>query len=526
MKRISLLAGSVAMLLAAATGRVAAQDYVGGRVINAPYVDAGRMLLFSQDDMTYGTSRTVAMGGAFVSLGADLSSMGINPAGLGMYQSSDWGITQALSINSTHTGITAPPVSGSFAADGDRVSYGLNNFGAAFNVFNGSKGLTSLTLGFTYNRAANFNSRTRLRTTGEGASIADMYARQLDNMVDSGVDADFLLDDAWSEELGAVLGYEAGLVGLGAQGFHSNAGAGPFSSEFSSLTRGGIYEYDFSAGANISNFLYLGATVSVKEINYHDRTTYGEGSAAGSASLSQESTIDGSGVSAKFGVVVRPLPALRIGAAIHLPVLYSLEHDYEGTMRAFDRVRLSESYVETFRTAPRLLVGVSGVVADRAILALDWEAAWYDRIGLRENTLEAEVASEAASEAAYKTAHTLRFGFEYLASEATSLRAGAGYMFDFMRPGADGGEAVVGYPTVRSGYSLSAGVGFNVGERSYVDFAYMFNRARLTPYELYYYERDGQFTAQYSTDGGRDVPRDYRPLKNMHQITLTLGARF
>jgi len=33
----------------------------------------------------FGTARVMGMGGAFTSLGADLSSMSINPAGLGMY---------------------------------------------------------------------------------------------------------------------------------------------------------------------------------------------------------------------------------------------------------------------------------------------------------------------------------------------------------------------------------------------------------------------------------------------------------
>ena len=35
----------------------------------------------------FGTARVMGMGGAFTSLGADLSSMSINPAGLGMYLS-------------------------------------------------------------------------------------------------------------------------------------------------------------------------------------------------------------------------------------------------------------------------------------------------------------------------------------------------------------------------------------------------------------------------------------------------------
>ena len=36
-----------------------------------------------------GSIRTMAMGGAFGALGADIASMGINPAGIGMYRRGD-----------------------------------------------------------------------------------------------------------------------------------------------------------------------------------------------------------------------------------------------------------------------------------------------------------------------------------------------------------------------------------------------------------------------------------------------------
>ena len=40
----------------------------------------------SQTTFSLGTARSMAMAGAFTSLGADLTSMAINPAGLGMYR--------------------------------------------------------------------------------------------------------------------------------------------------------------------------------------------------------------------------------------------------------------------------------------------------------------------------------------------------------------------------------------------------------------------------------------------------------
>jgi len=61
----------------------------------SPYtVDA---VMFSQTDGG-GTARFVALGGANVSLGGDISSISGNPAGLGFYNRSSWSISPVLRI--------------------------------------------------------------------------------------------------------------------------------------------------------------------------------------------------------------------------------------------------------------------------------------------------------------------------------------------------------------------------------------------------------------------------------------------
>ncbi len=179
--RILLTAGILVMGAAAGpAGPVAqAQDLeIAGRVITTPIFDIGRQLMLSQGDNIYGTARSAAMGGAFTSLGADLSSMSINPAGLGMYQSSDIGLTQALSIDrmKTASDYMRP---GALSSGGTRISYGINNLGAAFNLLNRSGTLTSLTLGINYNRTANFNSLARFSTIFDYSSIAHRFQNHL-----------------------------------------------------------------------------------------------------------------------------------------------------------------------------------------------------------------------------------------------------------------------------------------------------------------------------------------------------------
>lgn len=57
----------------------------------------------SQTTFSLGTARSMAMAGAFTSLGADLTSMAINPAGLGMYRRNEISITPLMSFARAET---------------------------------------------------------------------------------------------------------------------------------------------------------------------------------------------------------------------------------------------------------------------------------------------------------------------------------------------------------------------------------------------------------------------------------------
>lgn len=533
MKKIVLLAGCA---LLAGMGSVKAQD-VFGRVIMGPLFTVEQRLALAQNDYIYGTSRSAAMGGAFTSLGADLSSMNINPAGLGMYQSSDWGFTQALSINATKT--DAPNMAaGSFSSGGNRTSYGLNNAAIAFNIFNRSGGFTSLTVGFGYNRAANFNQRSFVGTSGERTSIAEMFAQELNFALDEDMTAGdfsssadpnpFYNEDIYLDEWGATLGYQTGLVGYDGSKFNWNGIGDPKNSYFQSVTKGGIYEYSVSAGANISNFLYLGATLGISQVNYKEDTSYEEeySSALGSMWYDQHTKITGDGFTMKLGAIARPWPFLRLGLAFHLPTYYTLDKSYTSSMSAGNSVTRDsgDPLVDEpqYNTAPRLLVGISGVIADRAILAFDYERAWYNKMHLRSIYMEDVENSKTESARIYKPSNTFRAGLEILASHAVSLRAGGSYMANYMRDK----YALTSNPTVKSAWSLAAGAGFNVGRNGYIDLSYTYQRANYTSYEHFYFDDGTNLVSQYDIVDGNDVSRYYTPKKNMHQITLTLGSRF
>ena len=81
MKRVILLLAAVAAT-AAASAKNPDRGW-GGLLMDKDVMMPGDMAELSQTQFNFGTARAMAMAGAFTSLGADLSSMSINPAGLG-----------------------------------------------------------------------------------------------------------------------------------------------------------------------------------------------------------------------------------------------------------------------------------------------------------------------------------------------------------------------------------------------------------------------------------------------------------
>ena len=53
-----------------------------------------------------GTARSTSMAGSFGALGADFSSFSINPAGIGVYRSTEFTMTPAISWDNTESKIS------------------------------------------------------------------------------------------------------------------------------------------------------------------------------------------------------------------------------------------------------------------------------------------------------------------------------------------------------------------------------------------------------------------------------------
>ena len=101
----------------------------------------------AQRDLT-GTARFVGMGGAMGALGGDLSTMGTNPAGIGIYRSNDASVTFGYNINSTDANYQG----NTFSNNKYRWSLDNAGFGYAMKIGNQTS-LRYVNFGFSYNHS-------------------------------------------------------------------------------------------------------------------------------------------------------------------------------------------------------------------------------------------------------------------------------------------------------------------------------------------------------------------------------------
>ncbi|WP_300749294.1 transporter [uncultured Alistipes sp.] len=556
MKRLRITLAAVALI---ACGTTLGQNLsFGGAVLNRDGVMAGEFAQLSQTQ-PFGTARSMALGGAFASLGADLASMSVNPAGLGMYQRNEIVLTPMMTFQSSDTAGTNP-----FGKNG-KNRFAMANFGAALNTYQSSGTLTSLTIGIGLNRIADFNSRYSYKFDtpypnggGQAPSIADVFGRQLgqagifpNNNGELGYD--YNNPYFWP----AILGYNGYMISSFTDAAGSYYVPDCIGSNASILhymdvvNSGSINEFALSFGANFNNIVYLGATIGIQSVHKSTGIYYGEdyrydnGPAANSAGdqlisqldyadLYQHSVLDGSGANLKIGVIVRPSEALRIGVAFHTPTYYSLERSYYGTINSqlynndtgdteinsdgtpYQDDMGSDSWC--FTSPARLMLGISYTFGNFGLISIDYERDWYNGIRVKNTPDGFDIYPEdykAEFKHGFQGTNTLRAGIEIKPLPVMALRVGGGFTGSMFKNRNDYYDMPLAY---RTSY-VAAGIGFNLSRSISLDMAYQYIADKQTPYQLFY-SLDRDTGTYYDSTGLFDTQ------STRHNAVLSLAFHF
>jgi len=387
-------------------------------------------------------------------LGGDPTVMTTNPAGLGLYRSSELTFTANLAVNAAKADY------GNSSELDRRTRFNVNNFSyvTVIPYYTGTQKHSSGTFGISFNRLANFN---RQFTTGKQLPINQTVATFI-NDISQGIPIDAFRgemlfngrplnpwnngDIAWL----SVLGFQTGLIyPLTDDPDNSEYSLG-FSdtdtahSEMSYSERGFINEWAFSYSHNFDNKFYLGATFGAKNMEYERDSWYTENYFNRDAAqpfgyfyLDNWQLTSGAGFNLKVGGIARVMDNLRVALAFHTPTWYAMTSQYDVQGEAyfnndditdFATVRPLEPHVKryTYRSPYKILAGASYIIAQKGIVSLDYELEDYNsmRLSEREGSEGWFVSSNNNMSRNFKATHTVKFGAEYRLTNNVSLRCG------------------------------------------------------------------------------------------------------
>lgn len=279
-------------------------------------------LRFSYQPVSTGSARIQAIGGANISLGGDISSSFINPAGLAQFRTNEIVFSPAFNLNS------------------DKMLYNDQTTTDSKNKFNiGTSGVifgwgnrynnNSTALSFAVNRTANFNSGFSYGGTNLNSSYSFKWIEEVDNSSATSVD-----DIRKNFPLGASQAYESYLLDIDANGhlFTHASTDKMLNQKFAYQTGGGITEAAFAMAWNRNNKFLYGVTIGIPIINYERKSTITEKDGTGNTNNDFDSFIfnenlktTGTGFNAKLGIIFKPVEYFRIGLTFHTPSIISLK---------------------------------------------------------------------------------------------------------------------------------------------------------------------------------------------------------
>lgn len=437
-------------------------------------------LHYSQTTSFGGTARSASMGGAFGALGADFSSLSINPAGVALYKKSEFTLTPV--INGMHTSSDYMNTT----QNDYRYSLGLNNIGMVFTGNTSKslqdKGWMNIQFAFGMNKTNIFNSRTWINGFNPTNSIMDVYwqnAKGLSpsnlNDYDTGLAFDTYLLDTTN--------------GSNVINFYSPS-QGNVQQTKLITGKGAINEMVFTVGGNYKDKLYIGGTIGIPFLRYVEQSTYEEKDIQDtifefeSLKIQDHIITKGTGLNFKFGMIYRPFDWLRLGGSFHSPTFFGLQDDFKRTITSsFDGSNIPEIngthkstsptnvFDYTVTTPMRAIGSIALILGTRGLISADYEYVNYPEARLSSTTDPFSDENDAI-QIKYRSQRNIRLGGE-LRLDPLTLRAGYALYGSPYHTNINDGER----------QSISFGFGFR-DEDYFLDFAYVMS-VQKEDYYLY-----------------------------------------
>ena len=482
-----------------------------------------------------GTARFVGMGGAMGALGGDISVIGTNPAGIGIFRSNDLSVSFGFNNTATESNFRGTPMK----EDNTRAS--LDQLGFVYSMKIGNTtSLRYVNFGFNYRKSKNFNRFFAAGGQLDNLSQSWQLAQELGNAgVNSASDFSALLNTDnpyltyWNKyPVLSVLGATTGVVD-----WPMNAdrlwGWDGYSNHYYSEEKGGIHDFDFNIAFNLEDRFYLGATIGVHDVQYDRYSSYTEdlnddfGEENGGYTLENYYNLEGTGLDLKLGAIVRPFEdsPFRVGLAVHTPTWYELTEDCNASLSSHiwaydspDSQNLSEYLVYgnlkyTYQLVTPWKFNLSAGTTLGGLVALGAEYEYADYSSAKLMDMDGyDLGGQVSVDEFLQGVHTFRVGMEARLVPQFSLRAGYNHSSNVFSD--DAYSALSLYRTstdfnnVKARDTFTFGLGYR-GDMVYADLAYKYDL-----YKSDFYAFDDIDLPATTVDNERN------------QLLFTLGVRF
>ncbi len=506
-----------------------------------------------------GTARYVGMGGAMEALGADASTIGSNPAGIGLFRRSQLSVSGGLLMQSN----------GKEYGDGKKTNASFDQIGFVYTT-RASRG-SNLNFGFNYTKGKNFdfllNASGKL---GNGSQNNQSYLKHVLGSENYGGFDVRKKDDAyigfaspqanfvsWTWNQLDYLYFNTLLPDATTAGKFNNYLADSYT--FDKASTGYVGNYDFNISGSIQDRFYLGLTFGLKDVHYDSESRYNErlSNGVGDVSVLDIRRITGTGFDITAGIIVRPIASspFRIGAYVKTPTWYDLTTSNvtridrnTNTGGKNDWGKVPNSYDYKLWTPWKFGLSLGHTVGNYLALGLTYEfedhstldsrindGGYYnDYYGTYYETSSADKSMNKHTKQALKGVSTLKMGAEYKPTSNLALRLGYNYISPKYNKDAQKDPTIV---SPGSAYSSSTdfvnwdstnrftfGIGYQINKFN-VDLAYQYSMQKGTFYPFSTMNFSIHDTATGNTTSYSNQAVGAKVDNNRGQLLLTVGYR-
>ena len=539
MKRIY----SLAIMLLSMTPLLAQETYENAKIIN--------------EDLN-GTARYVGMGGAMEALGADISTIGSNPAGVGLFRKS----SVSMSF-----GAVFQQDAKSFS-DANKANLSFDQVGFVYSNQTGAN--SYINLGVNYHKSKNFDYILSASDALNNASQNSLsFAKAIGRDDDNGATILNIEEtssglygvDPWTSQLDNLYYNNFLIEQDGSAGWNVASGY-----DFNRAHKGYVGEFDLNLSGNINGRVFLGLTVGIHDVHYKGYSEYKEelvnyqDKPIGSVTVVDQRKITGAGFDIKIGGIFRPVEEspFRIGVYAATPTWYDLKTENRTHMVNNTYIKpynsnfiQSNGYKFKLYTPWKFGMSIGHTVGNYLALGASYEYsdygktdtrikdgdAYYDWYGDYHDPSSSDRVMNDHTEKTLKGVSTVKLGMEYKPFDEMAVRFGYNYISPmYNKDGYKDGtldsygsnySSATDFTNWEATNRITCGLGYTIGQLS-LDLAYQYSvsNGSFKPFmdswgNFNYIDTDGQ----RKTDMIDSYPGSTKVSNKRHQLLFTVAYK-